>query len=410
MKTIIQKLLARRPQVSPLGDPPPVAPTLTVGRIHDILDAARSGDISGLFTLYRDMLMSSAHLQAEFAKRKLAVLGDECVVQAASDNEHDVTTANALRHVLTAKGFLQACVHLLDSVLWPVAVVEKIFEIDTTGALQYRVAELRPVPHTLLDYREGYLRIRDVDSDGKIAQTTHDPDPDRYIIHRGHMLSVPDIHGGPMRAILFWYLFSVLGRDWWVRFLDRLGAPIVIGKYPAGDDESRRVVKQAISQVTKTFGLAVTDSTEIEMIQAGTQSGENFERFLALAHREMSKLILGQTLSAEAQPTGLNSGVATIQGEVRKDIRRLDAMRLADTLREQLLDQLVRINGLPGSTPIIRWIEDTDDDVERFVKTLGDIRKAGLELTDEAIAIASRRTGLQLKRSSGAGADTPFFG
>lgn len=399
----IKKLFSRTREVSPLYDEPPLATTLTVTRLHDILDSARNGDVTPLFTLYRDVVLSNSHIQAEFAKRKLAVIGDECVLLPAdADNSDEATNSELLEPLIfNVPGWLQSCVHLLDSTLWPVAIVEKVFAPADLGPIRFTLAELRPVPHHLIDLRKGDLRLYDVDQDtGRPLLTSQPVDPERYIVHRGHMLSVADTHGGPMRSILFWFLFASLGRDWWARFVDRLGAPIIIGKYPAGDDEAKRVIKQAMAAFNRTHGLSVTDSTSLEMVQAGAQSGENYEKFITLCHHEISKLILGQTLSSEAQNTGLGSGVATSHDSVRRDIRRMDALRLADTIRSQLLTQLVAINGLRGNAPVLRWVEDTDEDAARYGKLLVDIRNAGYEVDDDDLPNASRRIGLKLRRAA----------
>lgn len=407
----IKALFVPTNSVNPIYDPTPLATTLTVPGIHAVINTARSGDLGPLFTVYRDMVASSLHIQSEFSKRKLAVLGDEFSVQAFDPEErNDVQAEYAIDAELRAvRGWDASMIHLLDSTLWPVAVVEKVFSPAKRTGMQYSIKELRPVPHELIDFRSGALQIYDVDEAGRRLNTSNPLDPDRYIVHRGHMLSLADNHGGPMRSVLFWFLFSALGRDWWVRFLDRLGAPIIIGKYPAGDDESRRIIQRAISQVTRTFGVAVTNQTQLDLIQAAATSGENYEKFVTFCNREISKLIIGHTLSSEAQATGLNSGNSKTADDVRRDYRRMDAQRLANTLREQLIAQLMEINGLRGTAPTLGWIEDTSEDAVRFAGILEKLKNSGLELDDDAIPIASRKTGLKLRRAAEVGAHAPFI-
>ncbi|MCX7006599.1 MAG: DUF935 family protein, partial [Kiritimatiellaeota bacterium] len=45
-------------------------------RMGMVLRAAQGGSTRWLFALYRDMILTSAHIQTELGKRKLAVLGD----------------------------------------------------------------------------------------------------------------------------------------------------------------------------------------------------------------------------------------------------------------------------------------------------------------------------------------------
>jgi phage gp29-like protein len=400
MANILQKLFGRRRALNPIYDPTPLATTLTVSRIHAILETARQGDLSDLFTLYRDVLLTHSHIQAEFAKRKLALLGDEVSLQPEDpESPDDVSAVETLSPiVLKAKGWGDAAMHLMDSVLWPVAVVEKIFA-PGEGGLRYILSELRIVPHQLLDFRKGDLRIFDVDeSSGRALLTSQPLDPDRYIVHRGHSLSTADNHGGPMRAILFWFLFSSLSRDWWSRFLDRLGAPFMVGKYPVGDDDARNVLRQAISSSVRTFGIAVTEGTELDLIQAGTAAGDNYDKFVTLCNREISKLILGQTLSAEAQSTGLGSGVAVSHEAVRRDIRQFDATRLGETIRLQLLDQLMQINGLRGRAPVVAFSEDSGPEAAATSETIQRLHLADYQVVNEDLPIINKKLGFRIER------------
>jgi len=277
-------------------------------------------------------------------------------------------------------------------------VIEKIYTVTPQG---YRLKALVPVDYQLFDFRHGHLQIRDTDPNGNLLPTAHDPSVDRYIVHRGNLLTTPDNWGGPMRSILFWWLLGSMDRDWWARFLDRFGSPFMVGKYDSVDDKSRTILERAFSSAVKIGGLVVSNETQVEIMQAATQStGEAFEKFHSIAQREKSKLIVGQTLSAEAQSTGLGSGVANAQSEVRQDIRQFDAKMLCHTLRTQLLDQILRINGIPGRPPRITWGAQSPVETKATGEFLGNIRNAGIELTDEGIASLSERSGLALRRAT----------
>lgn len=391
--------------MTPRAEPVTLLKNIDVDQIHNILEAAQTGALRDLFSLYRDILLSDSHLQAELGKRKLAVLGDPySIMPVDKKNQDDVLTATITKEALEATpGFFIACGHLLDAVLWPVALVEKVYRPVSGQPGRYELAELVPVPHQLLDYSvTGRLRVRDVDPvSGYPTGNTQEPDPNRYIIHRGHLLTTPDNWGGPMRSLVFWWLLSVMDREWWARFLDRYGSPFLVGKYDQNDDASRSILERAFSYATKIGGLVVSKETEVEIKQAATQSsGDAYEKFLQIAQREKSKLILGQTLSAEAQSTGLGSHVAQEQGEVRSDIRQFDGMMLAQCLRDQLLTQFVRINNLPGRAPKLVWGSESADDAKAVSEMLESLSRAGLEPSDPALVVLSEKIGLEIQRST----------
>jgi phage gp29-like protein len=383
------------------NEPAFVANQLDVDRLHDILRQAEGGDTRALFALYRDVLLSDSHVQTEFAKRKLAVLGEAMSITPRDKKvPAEVEAAKFIEGFLDGiPGWLKACSHLLDSVLWPVAILEKVYRVEG-GA--YVLDRLVVVPDQLLDYSTGSLRIRDTDDAGNVLGTTHEPDRTRYIIHRGHLLTTADNWGGPMRSILFWWLLGNMDRDWWARFLDRYGSPFLVGRYDVGDNDSRSVLERAFSLATKLGGLVVTKQTSVELQQASTQSaGDAFEKFHAVSRREISKLILGQTLSADAQATGLGSGVAKEQGSVRNDFKQFDARMLSETLEDQLIKQGLKINGRAGvRVPRVSWGGESADEAKATGELLQNLSQAGLEVDDSGIETVSDRVGIPLRRAS----------
>ena len=386
-------LSARAQPVSDIG-------RLDPDRLHALITAAQGGDTRELFALYRDVIVADNHLQMDLGIRKLALLGDPFSVQPADKkNPADVTAAAAVKAELDdLPGFIGACSHLLDSVLFPVAVVQKVYR--PAGA-RYELAALLPVDAQLLDFSTGVLRIRDTDNRGYPLGTTQLPDPRRYIIHRGHLLSAPDAWGGPMRSILFWWLLGSMDRGWWASFLDRYGSPFIVGKYPTGDRTSRSVLERAFSLSQRIGGLVVSSDTEVEIKSAAvSDSGEAYEKFLDLCQREKSKLVLGRTLGVGGKKGGFgDGGQATNEREVRQDIRQFDARALAATLGEQFATEFQFINGIPGRCRLA-WGAESNEEAGTTATMLKDLSQAGLEPDDSALPLLSDRLGFTIRRAA----------
>jgi hypothetical protein len=186
--------------VNPLSQPFALAPLMTVERVQEILRSAESGDPRDLFALYRDTVLADSHLQGELSKRLLAVLGDTFSVQPVDKtNGDDVTAANAIQAAFAGcPTWDTGIAHLLTATLWPVAVVEKVYQPTPTG---YALAELVPVDPQLLDFTTGWLMIRKTDPVTNFPTSElMAPDPNRYIVHHGHLLPTPDHWGGPVDA------------------------------------------------------------------------------------------------------------------------------------------------------------------------------------------------------------------
>lgn len=377
---------------------------ITGPELLSTLELAEQGCTRDLFALYRDILFDS-QIQTEFVKRKSAILGDDISLMPwDKTNPADVAAHNACEQLLDSNALHKSISWLLNATLFPVAVVEKVFRADSG---RFVLADLIPVHYQLLDWQTGRMRIQMVNQDGTINQSEYiNPDPSRYLIHRGCDLPVPDQWGGPMRALLFWWLLRSMSRQWWADFIERYGRPILLGKYR--DAAGKRVLEQAFSMAVRLGGLVISESTQAEIISASVSDTSNsHEAFIELCNREISKLIVGQTLSTNSQPTGIGSGASPLHGQVRDDLRAMDAKLLAQTLRSQLLAQYLAINNIPGRVPKIIFGSDSSAETTATMELVSKAYTAGLEPTDDGITVLSERSGISFQRRAAAPAFNP---
>lgn len=380
------------------------AHVMDVDTLHGYLRMAESGDCTHLFGLYRDILAGHSHTQAEFGKRKLAVLGDPMILTSKDPSDKVAVARDAAvqAHLVDRACWVQWLSHNLDSTLYPVALTARSWRVSGRPDWRYEVGDLVPVPATHLAWPYGVFSIKDTDDGGHFLGTYTEPSTRTHIIHTGHLLSsVPDWWGGPMRALVFWWLFATMDRDWWARFLDRFGSPFLVGKYPEADDAARWSLQDAFSSASKIFGLAISSGTEVQLHQANSQGGgDAFERFHAVANKEISKLIVGQTSSAEIQNSGIGGGQGDAQADVRDDIRRYDAFSLGHTIRTQILAPLWRLNGWTTPLPSVSFGSIGADEADLTGDLVASLYTAGIELSDDGLAKLSGRLGLGLRRIS----------
>ena len=398
----------RRTPATGLGHPQSLAQTLSVDRLQSILRAAEGGDPSDLFTIYRDIIVGHAHTQTELNKRKLCAL-----TKALTFTPFDPDRAEDIRLAELADRYLgkhpqwltPGLNHLLNGHLYPVAILERTWKPAPPNAdgIRYVLGELVPVPYHLLTWETGHLEIYDADPVfGMRLATKSRPDLSRYVIHRGHLLcDIPDNWGGPLRAALFWWLFATMDRDWWVAFLERFGTPFTVAKYDPSDDSARRTLASALSAAKRLFGLVISNETEVEVMAVDSKShGEAFEKMHNVANDELSKLILGQTMTTTAQAGGLGGAQAEVQNQVRGDIEAWDLTILSATVRDQLVAEFARINGLPGAAELAVATTSAAElgDKASFLTALA---QSGLELTDEGLDSLSQESGYPLRRRAG---------
>ncbi|MFT3992610.1 MAG: DUF935 family protein [Luteolibacter sp.] len=399
LKLLPTRIITRR--TNNQVEPNALAHTLDADMLQGILHESEGGNMERLFALYRDVLTGHAHTQAEFSKRLLEVIGDPASWKPKNEKDtyQVALSAELERQCCGRPEWLDALIWLLGSTMLPLRIVEKTFRPCDRDGVRWELAALTPVPDRLIDYTDGVLKIWDTDERGNKLGTRHEVDPMRYIVHRGHTLvGYPDTWGGPMRAVLFWHLFAVMDRSWWARFLDRFGSPFMEASYDDADDNARYTLERAFSAATKLFGIAVPNGVVLKMHQASTQGADAFSVFHRTANEEISKAILGQTMSATAANTGLNSSQGDSQEKVRQGFRAFDAARLAATLRTQLFMPLCHLNGWTAVPPEISWGGESEEDLNATANFLGALPTAGLDLTDEGVEIISKRSGIPVQR------------
>jgi phage gp29-like protein len=408
-----KKQTSRATPISNRSEIPVNFANLTVDSVASVIHQSEQGNSAPFWRTCRTIILHDAHIQAEMFKRKNAVLGDELTVIPWSTDAKDVEAAEAAEAMLTNLPSLQdALIHLMDATIYPLSIVEKVFgpadparpELGRRTAL----AELVAVPYRLIAWdKDGQPVVTDRENIGGFLDVPP-IDPAHYVVHRGHMLTAPDRYGGPMRAIFFLVLLSAMGTTWWARYLERYGSPFIVGRVDSEDDNDRRILEAAISYANQIGGLVVSGASQIELKESSGSSAQNFENFKAHCRREISRIVLGQTLSSEASPTGIGSGASDLQGEVKDDIKKFDSRILGETIRTQIVAQWLTLNGYAGRPPTIIFSGDANKDVERAITGVKNLYDAGLEPTDEALAKITEIVGYGVQRRTAPPSFSPF--
>ncbi len=385
----------------PRNEPHSLLGGLTADRVHSAITAAEQGDTRDLFSIYRDVLIADTHIQGAIETRFLAVIGDDPIIAPVNrENPEDVAAADAIRDAVDRlDDFNGVCSDLLWGTIWPLAMVERTYKPASLPGLTYDWSDITGVPDHLFRWTNGHLEIESIDPvtrqpTGKFSR----PDPDRYITHRGHILRHSDTWGGPMRAIMWWFLLKVMDREWWARFLDKFGTPFTVAKFDKTDDRGRQLLERALSLSQRIGGLVVSSTTQVELMQANTSAADAHEKFFRLCNEEISRRILGQTLSSTSSPTGIGGGASSIQGEVRSDIARFDKRQIIQTIRNRLFKPFLRINGFKGALPTLTFGAEEEEDNATVADALSKLKTAGLRVADKSLETLSKRMSLEIER------------
>ena len=425
---------SRQARPSGMAEPQNVSYVVDVNRIQAALRAAERGDTWLFFTIVRDMIAGYTHLQAEWQKRKMVIVGQPySLIPYDKDDVEDIKAAGAIQEMIeNCRNWRDGCLHLLDATLMPVSCAEKIYEPVSASdnynlkfKIRMRLKEIAPIPYILLCFKipylgfrpdsknpatvfdpdmwEGWLRFYKTQDNGAVNYSINDvyaPDPEVHIVHRGNILcpSIPPNFGGQIRAILFWWLLATQDRDWWAIMMQKYGSPFILGKADAQQLDTMQFLQNAFALATQIGGLVIDKKAEAELIQANATDGSNAHKtFNDYCNCEVSKIVVGQVLSSTPKNTGLGSGMAAQAESVREDIKLADQTNFQETLEKQLFTPYLRVNGYSGRAPKIYWGGIKVGDAMAFTKSLAQAYQGGYRIPKNHLTIAEEKLGFPLE-------------
>ncbi len=428
--------------------------TLDIDKVQNAFRQAERGEVGILFTYYRDVFLGSGPVASEWSKRKLAVLSEPySIIPFEKGNKDDELAAKAIEDMI--KGFPrwnEALTHLMNAVLYPIAAIEKNFnpwnpKRPNPLNCRFELKALLPVSYELVTYRLPYLpsgplnampyaytpappimnnynanrpsatvynpdswepdlRFYTVLDNGiiirDIAQLV-EPDPVRHMIYRCNLLNglARENFGGLGKAVLWWAILANMSREQFSRLMDRYGVPFTVVHADTSQTDTVQALQQAMELSQKLGGLIIDKDVMVDLAEINMSgAAEAQEKWIQLCNDQIALLISGQTLSSHAKSTGLGSGTANLQAQVRSDIIRYDRQMLGCVLRDQLFAQYLEYNGFTGRPPTITWGQSDINDTKLMSETLMNLANAGLQIADSDVEIISQKLGFQIVKTN----------
>lgn len=368
---------------------------LTPERLAEIFRLADQGDVYRQMELFEEMEEKDAHLASLLQTRKMAVLSLDYEVLPYSKSPEDERIAGFVREMLDALPDLEGgLLDLLDAIGKGFAVSEIIWEAAGGRAL---VAELRWIPQKRVTFIQD-LKPRLLTPEA--PWQGEEPPPWKVIYHRFKARSGYAPRAGVLRVVAWMYLLKNYALKDWAAFNEVFGMPLRLGKYDPGSSAAdREALIRAIRSLGSDAAGVISKNTEIEFVEAASRLSGNANPYQTLAefcNREMSKAILGQTLTTDtAGATGTYSA-ARVHAQVRRDLVEADAQTLGVTLREQLIRPLVGFNyGWDQPCPWFRFKLAEEEDLKTLSEVYRNLKEIGVPLEGGQVA---ERFGVPLPR------------
>lgn len=343
---------------------------LTPRKLARIFRAADDGDVAEQMELFEEMGEKDPHLFSQLQTRKLAVTGLDWEVQPFSDDEKDKAVADFIGKQLKGiENLDDIFTDLLDAIGKGVSVMEIEWGIDASGANVIENIEYVHPKKLVWDWQTDEMQVCTREYPSGVPMPEN-----KFVVHAYKAKSGHMSRNGILRVCAWMYLFKNYDIKDWVAFCEVFGMPLRLGKYSAAaSDDDKKALMQAIYSLGTDAAGIVPDSTLIEFIESSkTTSVEIYEKLARYCDEQVSKAVLGQTLSSDSGGGSYAQG--KVHNEVRHDLTMADAKSLAVTVRRDIIRPLVEYNfGYGVDIPIFTFdCQEAEDQKEivQIYKTL----------------------------------------
>lgn len=312
-------------------------------------------------TVYRQLL-SDAHVFSCNQSRKSGTLSCEWEIR---ESIKGLTRTNKrayqmIQEMMEKLDVYQSITDMLDAPFFGMSPLEVIWENSANAWVPEKVVG-KPPEWFVFD-AENKLRFRSKDH---MLEGEELPDY-KFLLPRHHA-TYQNPYGERTLSRCFWPVaFKKGGFKFWAIFTEKYGMPWVVGKVPRSTNETERaqLLTQLASMVQDAVAVINDDeSIVIEESKGKSASAEIYEKLISAANREISKAILGQTLTTELDKGG--SYAATKEHmEVRGDIVDQDKRMVAEAF-DQLFSWIVALNFADAQPPKFAFFEEEDVQKDR---------------------------------------------
>ena len=350
---------------------------LTPVRLAEIFQEADAGDVLRQMELFEEMEEKDPHLFSQLQTRKNAVTGLDFEIIPFGDEPRDKEIADFIEEQLGGiEGFEDVETDLLDAIGKGFAVGEIMWGYDE-GHVVVQSIKTRHQKRFFWDSLDDSFKVRTKEApEGTLLPGN------KFIVHKYKARSGHTSRAGILRVVAWMYLFKNYDLKDWVSFAEVYGLPLRLGKYQPGASEADKVaLMQALIQIGADAAGIIPDGTTIDFINTEkTSSSDLYERLARYCDEQISKAILGQTLTSDSG--GGSYAQSKTHNDVRHDLTIADCKALASTLRRDLIRPLCIFNfGEDKRIPHIRFDCEESEDLTQTAEIIGTlIEKTGLRV------------------------------
>lgn len=297
-----------------------------------------------LYDIYRDTEVD-AHLSGCVRQREGFVMARSFRLVDARGNE-DAQAA----HIFSQPWFRTLCRYILDSVYWGHSLIELGDVVqDGDGCPAYDSVSLIPRKHVVPEFHRILI---DTSQDPRDGIDYREEPVSAWLIEAG----LPDDLGLYLKASQHTIAKKNM-LSFWDTFGEIFGMPMRIAKTSSRDKAQISKLSRMLSEMGSSGSGVLPLDTEIQFVESAKGDAFNvYDKRIERANSEISKLIIGQTMTIE---DGSSLSQSQTHLEVFENLIEDDADFLADIINTQLLPRMVR-HGFPVASLRFEWNEAVD--------------------------------------------------
>lgn len=356
---------------------------MDINRLYRIFAEAEQGHITRQSDFFSDMEERDGHIFAELSKRRRAVMPLAwSITPPRNPSARETAMAAAATEWFQDLPEFEALLYdLLDAIGHGFSPIELEWS-RAQGIWLPKAFHKRPQRWFKTPPFDGNdVRLIDGSLDGEPLQ------PFGWMLHRHRAKSGWLVESGLFRVLAWTYLFKNISARDLAEFLEIYGLPMRIGKYPAGTTEDEKdALWAAVTDLGHNAGGIIPSEMAIDIQSAAQGQVDPFRFMMEWCERTQSKVILGGTLTSQADGKSSTNALGSIHNEVRHDLCASDAVQLAGTLTRELLYPLLVLNGYSEITPrrMCRFTFDTLEqaDTKDMAEAIFALNKANVKVPE----------------------------
>lgn len=355
-----------------------------------------------------DVMNRDTHLYAALRTRKEYTASLPWIIEENENDPQDGRQADAVKFLTQVineiPNFREVIINILDALLPGMSVQEIEWEFPSLAKPYIGIKNIIPRGFDQFVYTvHGQLKL--------LTRTAPDfgmdiVDPDtgdensglRFIVHTFNMSpgTWEDqeklgqlYYGSGVGDVVYWPIyFKTNGMMQWMRWMDRYAVPTRYATYPATNEQMRDSIVGWLEQMTSDVDIVLPQDKDqtYGLDFKGPQLGrfDVFQNLMEYLNKEMSKAVLGETLTLEQGTVG-----ALALGRVHENSLLMkidfDSQSVAETLTRTIVQLLLRFNakrfpGIEQYPPSFKFILDNQVERDNRKKDIAEGKAVGIKV------------------------------